>query len=482
MRVKVLLALLALALPLSAQSSDKPAEVIPVSELPGESAQVTKLKKAVEAEVDAIASRIIEMNDWMYHHPEPGHEEFNASETIGTELEKQGFEVVFGVEGLDENFKKNLKERVGVDGLPTAFVTKYKGKTEHPVIAFVVETDALRAEEGPFHGCQHNQQGPAGLGSAVALGRVMEKNDLTGSVWVVHTPAEEFPPPVKAAMVMAGVFDDVDFVIRSHGTSHESQRKRAGIGNCCMLIEAASFQFRGAPAHGARPWHGRDALDAARLFFTAVDMLREHSEPTFRFMGTITQVGNAPNVINPFVEVDHWIRNADRTGIKALQEKSEQVDTIARAAAMATFTEVEIKHYGTLLNGAESAWMQTLAWHYVNEYGDKEALTEELDDPTGWDEAGFGGANVPGVHIQPAVANIPEVSGHSEENAAITISPEGHRGLVQTSLIGAVVALRLLTDPDLRAKVKEEHAQWVEYGLQEGLITEDMIRKKPTTN
>ena len=34
---------------------------------------------------------------------------------------------------MDENFKKNLKERVGVEGLPTAFVAKYKGKTEHPL-------------------------------------------------------------------------------------------------------------------------------------------------------------------------------------------------------------------------------------------------------------------------------------------------------------------------------------------------------------
>jgi hypothetical protein len=80
------------------------------------------------------------------------------------------------------------------------------------------------------------------------------------------------------------------------------------------------------------------------------------------------------------------------------------------------------------------------------------------------------------------VAGVPEVAGHSYENAAITISPEGHKGLVQTSKIGAAVALRLLTEPELREKVKQEHAQWVEYGLQEGYITEDMIRRRPTTN
>ena len=96
-RVKVVPILLALVLPLSAQSAEKPPEVIPLGELPGESAQVTQLKKAVETEVDAIASRIIEMNDWMYQHPESGHLEFEASKMLGGELEKQGFEVEYGV-------------------------------------------------------------------------------------------------------------------------------------------------------------------------------------------------------------------------------------------------------------------------------------------------------------------------------------------------------------------------------------------------
>jgi amidohydrolase len=466
----------------NAQTMEKPPELIALDELPQESAQVGAWKQAIEAEIDAYSNRIIEMNDWMYHHPEVGHQEFEASKMLGSELEKQGFEVVFGVEGLDEDFLRALEARVGVDGLPTAFVARYKGKREAPVIAFVVEADALRADQGAFHGCQHNQQGPAGVCGAVALARVMEKNGMPGSVWVVLTPAEEFPPPVKAAMVKVGVFDDVDFVIRSHGTPHQSKRSKAGLGNCCMLIEAASYTFRGRPAHGTRAWYGRDALDAARLFFNAVDMLREHSEPTFRFMGTITKVGEAPNVVNEHVEVDHWIRNADRSGREALRKKSDQVDTIAKGVAMATFTDVDITHYGTMLNGVESAWLQTLSWNYINEYGDAEAISEELGDPSGWDEAGFGGVAVPGVSIVPAVAQIPEVSGHSHENADITISPEGHRGLVQTSKIGAAVALRLVTDPELREKVKNEHAQWLEWGLQEGLITSDMIRKKPATN
>jgi amidohydrolase len=466
-----------------APAAPKPPEIVPLESLPAETAQVTALRKAIDVEVDSFAARAIEMNDWMYNNPETGFLEFKASAMMGDELKKQGFEVSFGVPGLDSAFDGFVKERFGQSGLKEAFVAKYKGRTEHPVVAFMLEADALREQGGKaFHGCQHNQQGPVAIASAVALARVMEKNRIPGSVWVVFTPAEEVPPSVKTAMTRAGIFDDVDFLVRTHGTGHNAQRARAGIGNCCMLIESTLYEFNGKPAHGTRAWQGRDALDAARLFFTAVDMLREHSEPTFRFMGTITRVGSAPNVVNDSVEVDHWIRNADRSGLEAIKKKQEQVDTIARGAAMATFTEVKIRHYGTDTNGIESGWLQGLAWNYTKAYGDASALSDELAEPTGWDESGIGAVNVPGVQVRAAVAGVPEVAGHSYENAAITISAEGHKGLVQMSKIGAAVGLRLLMDPELRKEVNEEHAAWQRYGLEKGLLTPDLVRKKAGTD
>jgi len=79
-------------------------------------------------------------------------------------------------------------------GLLTAFKAKYLGSSEPPVIGIAVEYDALR-ENPPFHGCQHNMQGPTGIGAAIALTRVMTKNKIPGSVWVIGTPAEEVGPP-----------------------------------------------------------------------------------------------------------------------------------------------------------------------------------------------------------------------------------------------------------------------------------------------
>jgi len=42
--------------------------------------------------------------------------------------------------------------------------------------------------------------------------------------------------------------------------------------------------------------------------------------------------------------------------------------------------------------------------------------------------------------------------------------------------------LRLLMDPELRRKVNEEHAAWQRYGLEKGLLTPDLVRKKAGTN
>lgn len=460
-------------------SQDKPPEVIQLNQLPKETELFVQLQKKLDAEIGNLGPRIIEMNDWLYHHPESGYEEVQAAEMLASELKKSGFEVGFGIPGIDPAFNDFVEQRFHGGGLKTAFVAKYKGGRQHPVICFMLEADALRAEQGPFHGCQHNQQGPAAVGSAIALSQIMEKNRIPGSIWVVHCPAEEISPSTKAAMTKAGVFDDVDFLIRSHGTPHEAKRSRAGLGNCCMLIESVLYTFTGKPAHGARAWQGKDALDAARLFFTAVDMLREHSEPTFRFMGTISKVGKSPNVTNDMVEVDHWVRNSDRSGLKPIREKLEQVDTIARGAAMATFTEVKINHYGSDGNGIESGWLQALAWKYTHQYGDASAISEELDEPTGWDESGIGAVNVPGIQIKPAVDGTPDVAGHSYENAAITVSPQGHKGLIQTVQIGSATALRLLLDRDLQAKVGEEFGRWQRYGLNQGMITSDMIRARP---
>ncbi len=212
------------------QDVEKPPEVIPLDQLPAETSEVTALRKAIESELDTYRARMIEMNDWMYDNPETGHKEVEASKMLASELDKNGFEVAFGVDGLDEDFDAEIEARYDAKGMPTAFVAKYKGMSEHPVIGFVFEVDALRADRGPFHGCQHNQQGASMVGAAIALSKVLEKNNLQGSVWAIHTPAEEIPPPTKVGHGRGGALRrcGLRHPQPRDGPTRETGQRRAG--------------------------------------------------------------------------------------------------------------------------------------------------------------------------------------------------------------------------------------------------------------
>jgi len=464
----LLLAALMIPGPLAQSATQQPTRV-----LPPETAETTALRRAVDREIDTLAPRMIEMSDWMYANPEPGFLEFKASAMLADELRKHGFVVEMGVPGLPEQFDR-LKtvgglpaDYSGPKGMPTAFKARYKGKSEPPVIGIAVEYDALRGNP-PFHGCQHNMQGPTGIGAAIALAKVMEKNGVPGSVWVVGTPAEEIGPPAKAAQARAGYFDGIDFMLRSHGTTDETLRYPGGFS--ARHIRQMKYTFHGKSAHAQGAWEGRSALDAVLLLFHAMDMLREHSQPQFRFHGVVTDGGVAPNIVPELASATMWIRHIiDETPVGAItprksgeliEVKVRQLDEAARGAAMATGTTVDIDHYGEYIPGVGVGVLEDVRFQYAVDYGGVRIGSRNV--PSQWEETGFGTMKVPGVQVSIGTADTPEVAGHSRENADLSVSAGGHTSLVLTSKVMAATALRLLKDPQLREKAKAEHAAWVD--------------------
>ena len=103
--------------------------------IPPETEQMTALRKAMDAKVDGMSARMVEMTDWMYHNPESGFLEFKASEMLTGELKKYGFAVEMNVPNLPANIDKMkiigglTKDYKGPAGLPTAFKARYKGKS-----------------------------------------------------------------------------------------------------------------------------------------------------------------------------------------------------------------------------------------------------------------------------------------------------------------------------------------------------------------
>ena len=143
-----------------------------------------------------------------------------------------------------------------------------------------------------------------------------------------------------------------------------------------------------------------------------------------------------------------------------IEEKVAALDNMAKGAALAIETTVDIDHYGEYVPGISVGVLNDITFHYAVEYGG--VNIEERKIPRHWEETGFATLLIPGVHISIGTEGIPEVAGHSQENADISISPEGHKSLVLTAKVMGATALRLVMDQELQDKAKAEHAMWVE--------------------
>src|SRR3989441_4011542 len=214
---------------------------------PGRDAVVGRARELMERELLAVADDIT-------RHPEVGHKEERSVKILTEYLKAHDFAV-----------------EMGVAGLATAFVARYKNGTPGPNLGVILEYDALRGTSRDFHGDQHSAQGPVGMAAAIAVAEFLTRSKTPGTVMVYGTPAEELASPAaKTTMYEAGVFKGADVLVRSH-SSTGTQRSAAGFGSCCMNIDVVHYTFSGAPAHQLQAWEGRDALLGVIELFNHID-------------------------------------------------------------------------------------------------------------------------------------------------------------------------------------------------------------------
>ena len=440
-----------LAVPLSAQTTatERAAAAAVVEQIEALQAEIAPgdLAKRLVAtgggEKDAILARVEELwwdelrsvSDYIGEHPEHGFQEFETVDTLAKILRARGFEVEMGVAGLETAFEASWTSPAGGDG---------------PALGIIVEYDALRGTTEDYHGCQHNAQSPVGFATAFALAEHMSEHARAGSIRIYGTPAEEMGPPAKVTMHRAGVFDDADVLIRSHG-SGETGRNRAGFGVCCLNINMARYVFTGRPAHQRQSWAGRNALSAAVQFYTAVDHLRPAFRPEAVVQGVIPEGGRAPNVVPDRAVADYYIRYPDEV---YLAHMDSMIANAARAAALATGTEVEIDLYGEYRDGITLGTLEELGFAYAEALG-APALNPEPQRPAGYEETGFVTRDIPGLSVGVFSSPAP---GHSYERWKDSMTEVGHTGFLFDAKIMSAVLYHFLEDAAFRATVQREHA------------------------
>ncbi len=407
---------------------------------PTENGQRMALKR--DADRDRLFSRIDELwvggmrdlSDYIGQNPEVGWQEYKSVDTLTAVLRSYGFAIETGQADLETAFVGAWDSPAGTNG---------------PTLGIIVEYDALRSTTEPFHGCQHNAQSPVGFATAIALSEYMNDRRVPGRIRVYGTPAEEMGPPAKTIMWEAGVFDGVDILVRSHG-SGETSRNRAGFGVCCLNINEVKYIFKGKSAHQRASWHGRNALTAAVMFYSAVDALRPTFRPEASIQGVIPEGGVAPNVVPDRAVVDYYIRYPDEVYLAHIDS---MMTNAARGAAQATGTEVEIERYGEYRDGITLGTLEELAFAYA-EALDAPEINPEPQRPAGYEETGFLTRDIPGVGV--SVFSSP-AAGHTIERWLDSMKPVGHTGFLLDAKIMTAVLYHFLTDARFRDAVAQEH-------------------------
>jgi amidohydrolase len=389
---------------------------------------------------DAVAARakelmdteLLALGDDITKHPEVGFVETRSVQLLVDYLKKHDFDVT-----------------MGVGDLKTAFVGRYTKGTPGPNLGVILEYDALRGTKGAFHGDQHSTQGPIGMAAAVAVAEFLTRTKTPGTVTVFGTPGEEMMPPnAKTVMYEAGAFKGTDVLVRSHSTSQTS-RPAPGFGTCCMNIDGVRYTFFGAPAHQLTAWNGRNALEAVIHLFNNIDAIRSNLRPEARIQGVITEGGAAPNVVPDKASADFYIRYPDEV---YLAQETEMVDNAARAAALATGTQVKIDHYGHNRDGIGVGSLNEVAFAYTKKYGATD-IQPQPGKPQGYEETGSVSSNIPGVGFSAKTSNSPN---HTYEMEADALTNVGHSGFVVDAQAMAALLYDFATRADYRAIVKKE--------------------------
>ncbi len=433
-----------------------------------QAASLEELKREAAREVDKLGTLTQQMVDQIFSYSELGFQEYETSKYVAGVLEKNGFKL----------------ER-GVAAMPTAWVAEYgSGK---PVIAFISDIDCIpRASQKPGvayhdpviegasgHGEGHNSGQAVNVTAALVLKKLMEKNNIPGTIKLFPGVAEELLA-AKAYYVRAGLFKDVDIVLGSH-VDEEFATNYGQPDFTPQGLVSVQYFFHGKAAHAATaPWDGRSALDAVELMDVGWNFRREHLRPQQRSHYVIINGGDQPNVVPSEAAVWYYFRELDYSHIKELHDLG---DTLARAAAMMTGTTVSQRlvgsawppHFNKVVAETEQQniekigmpeWSeddQTLAKALQKEIGAKvEGLKLKVTPlappkpPTGGgsDDIGDISWNLPTVYLR-FPANIPNLPGHSWANAVAMATPIAHKGSTAGAKVQAMTALDFLLTPAL---------------------------------
>lgn len=379
-------------------------------------------KQRLAEAVERARDEIIALSHRIHAHPEPAFEEHQASAWIADTIRAHGYEVEHPAGRLATAVRGRIRGSRG----------------EGPRIGVLAEYDAL---PGLGHGCGHNTMAASGVGAAIALAAL--KDDFAGEIVFLGTPAEEMGSG-KQFMIDDGLFADLDAAL----LYHPCDRNHVDIAP--LASEDVSVIYTGLQSHAAAdPWKGKNALDAMILLFSSVGLWRQQLRPESRVHGVIQEGGTAANIIPDRTRAWFMLRSPDQGEYERMKARFEE---IARGAALATDTQVEIEFSGgatTMLTNRALAerWVANAAAYGIEDQG---------HDPSyGSTDMGNVSWVVPAIH--PDLAMAPDgTPGHSHEFRDAAATPKADETTLLAATLVAQTAWDLLADATLVERIRQE--------------------------
>jgi amidohydrolase len=382
-----------------------------------------KLSAHVDENVANEANALSKLSLAIHQNPELRYEEHKATAWICTYLEERGFAV-----------ERNL------GGIATAFRAR-AGKKGGPRVAVLAEYDAL-PEIG--HACGHNLIAAGAVGAFVAAAPLAA--EAGGELVLLGTPAEEGGGG-KIRLIQAGAFEGLDAAMMFHPFDRDM------LAHPALASLWLQCSFKGQPAHAAAAPHmGRSALTACMDTFHLVDGQRVHFKDGVRVHGFVTNGGQAVNIIAERAACELSVRAPD---VAELERVRAIVERCARAAAMASDVEVELKireGYRDMRNN------MALARAFGAELAALGRSAKERDPRVGAGSTDMGDVShvVPAIHPYLAVVDEGTAQIHDHSFVAAAGSERGQTTALLAAKAMAKTALRVLADPQLRDAARAE--------------------------
>ncbi len=365
---------------------------------------------------------VIDLNDFMADNPEIGGQEYQSSKRMVRLLESHGIPVEYPFAGMDTAFRGIINKGMGRKA------------------AILVEYDALR---GLGHACGHCASGSISILAALILNEL--KDRIPAEIHIIGTPDEEMHGG-KVPMVKSGVFNDMDFAIMIHMSN-----KNALFSNF-LALDAYRFTFQGKPAHASSiPWEGRNALNSMRLFFDAMDMMRQHLKDDVRLHGYIVKGGDASNIVPHYTEAEVLVRAAKR---EYLDQVSKWVMDCAQAAALATRTSWNVEEVGEKYDSLR----RNIGGERVLEgiYQDLGlTLVDTSHETGGSSDIGNVSSLCPAFH--PYLDIGKDLNAHTEEFAQAMKTKKTHRAIALGGEIISRFILDVYNTPGLLEEIRKDH-------------------------